>query len=133
MAGAAVAASGLIAAMLFIPGVNVAVGVPVAIATLSGAGYAGIKLHTDNDKLNNADELAKKFNEVTKETVEIIKELDPSKIDEAINSLHQSVKNKNIEAEALEYYFTDVLNMARENLNEINHVIKRLRDLLSTN
>ena len=104
-----------------------------ATATLATVGAAGVLyVHTSslnkNSALTKVDDVNRIFKGYTKDTLEILQDVDPAKLRSAIMAADTSA-NTVIAHNDLKYYFEESLLMAKENLNEIRGVVQRLRTL----
>ena len=104
-----------------------------AAATLATVGAAGVfYVHTasadKNTALTKVDNVNKIFKGYTKDTLEILQNVDPAKLRSAIIAADTSANTK-IKHDDLKYYFEESLLMAKENLNEIKTVVQRLKKL----
>ncbi|XP_057315083.1 uncharacterized protein LOC130656268 [Hydractinia symbiolongicarpus] len=73
----------------------------------------------------NLKEFLVQIKNYSRKTVEQIPNVNPMKITEEIGMLHQGVKDR-LSYDTFQYYFKDALDIAKENLNEIDDIIRKL-------
>ena len=105
-------------------------GAAATLATVGAAGviYVQIASSDKNSALTKVDGVNKIFKDYTKDTLEILQDVDPAKLRSAIMAADKSA-NTVIAHDDLKYYFEESLLMAKENLNEIRGVVQRLKNL----
>ena len=71
------------------------------------------------------------YKEYTKKINGVLHEMDASKLRSALTDIDIAASDQNIGHEDLEYFFGEVLVMAKENLDEVEKVMRGLKAISS--
>ena len=98
----------------------------VAASSIAGGGYIVKKGQDDNNVLDKVKSGMTSLRNYSKKIADIIEEMDAMKTASAINN-YQELPGLN--TEAYKYYMEDLAAVAKENYDEIEHMIQKLTNI----